>query len=239
MRADADRPKCIDIARCHLGIADWDWSFAKEHAAAIEQDWQRRRAAIPSLFNGSIYLLRDHVVGPDHLTGTVFKSDFKSYLFWRASPAAAQGTVRECFGASLIRSAEGHALLGRQAPGQLHSGRVYPPSGLIDDEDVRGDTIDIDVSVARELGEETGLGPSSIARLPGYRLVLIGVQIAVIVEWRSLLPAAELRREILAYVDRQAAPELDEIVIVRNHADIDAGTMQPHACVLLRSIMPA
>ena len=109
---------------------------------AGERRRHRRRlgaatGADTATFDGTIYLLRDHALVGEELTGTFFKTDFKTLLYWRHHRSAETETVRECFGSSVIRSAEGHVLLGRQGPGQLNSGRIYPPSGLIDGEDVR------------------------------------------------------------------------------------------------------
>jgi 8-oxo-dGTP pyrophosphatase MutT (NUDIX family) len=147
--------------------------------------------------------------------------------------------VREGFGASLIRSAEGYVLLGRQAPGQLNSGRIYPPSGVIDDGDVCDGAIDIDANIRRELAEETGLNGEAVRRQPGYIVALLGRQIAIGVEWRSALPALALRERILAFTRGQSVPELDDVVIVRTPADIDESTMPLHARVLVRALLPA
>ena len=51
--------------------------------------------------------------------------------------------------------------------------------------------------------------------------------------------AEALRERILDFTRRQAEPELDDIVIVRAHADIDESTMPPHARALLRALLPA
>jgi hypothetical protein len=231
--------RCVRVARCTFQVSDWRWPFAQEHAEVIARDWQRRQAELPQLFDGTIYLLRDHAIDGDALIGSFFKTDFKTFLYWRDHRTAGTETVRESFGASLIRSAEGHVLLGRQGPGQLNSGRVYPPSGLIDGDDVRDGTIDIDASIARELAEETGLGSDTMQRAPGYILALVGLQVAIAAEWQSALPAEQLRERIMAHIRSQAEPELDDIVIVRTHADIDARTMPPHARALLRTVLPA
>lgn len=231
--------RCVRVARCSFHASNWRWPFAQEHVDAVARDWQQRQAEIPQLFDGTIYLLREHAIDGEALTGTFFRTDFKSFLYWRDHRTAETETVHESFGASLIRSVEGHVLLGRQGRGQLNSGRAYPPSGLIDGDDVREGTIDIDASIARELAEETGLGPHTMQRVPGYILALAGLQVAIATEWQSALPAAQLRERILAFIGNQAEPELDDIVIVRTHADIDARTMPPHARALLRTVLPA
>ncbi len=231
--------RCVRLANCTFDVADWRWPFALEHAEAIVRDWERRLSRIPQLFNGTVYLLRDHSIGGDTLRGTFFKTDFRTFLYWRDHRSAETEAVREGFGASIIRCAEGHVLLGRQGPGQLNSGRIYPPSGLIDGEDVRGGAIDIDGSIVRELAEETGLGPDNMQRVPGYIVTLVGQQVAIAAEWRSALGADELRARVLAFIRRQAAPELDDIVTVRERAGIDENTMPPHAQAVLRTLLPA
>lgn len=230
---------CRRLAVCELTISDWQWPFAAEHALAIGEDWRLRQAQKPSLFDGAIYLMRDHALVGDRLVGTLFRTDFKSFLYWRAHRDPAATHVRECFGAALIRSAEGHVLLGRQAPGQLNGGRIYPPSGMIDDSDVGAGLLDIDASIRRELLEETGLHAAQMQRVPGYLVATVDLQIAVAVEWRSPLPAQELRDAIMAHIAAETNPELDDIVIARTRADIDPDCMPPHACALLRTVLPA
>jgi len=214
------------------------WTFAQEHAEDIAQNWQRCRAEMPSMFDGTVYLMREHAVHGAALTATFFKTDFKTFLYWSDGRHPGTG-ISEGFGTSLIRSAEGHILLGRQAPGHLHSGRIYPPSGLIDGADVRGDSIDIEASIVRELGEETGLGPAHLTRAPGYILSRVGPLVAIAAEWHSPLPAEDLRASILHFVRSQSTPELADIVIVRRCADIDECATLAFAQALLRTLLPA
>jgi 8-oxo-dGTP pyrophosphatase MutT (NUDIX family) len=235
----ASHARCLRIERCELRVGDWQWPLAQREAPAIARNWQERLAEIPQLFDGAVYLLRDHTIDGGALTGTLFRSDFKTLLYWRAAPGAPDDTVREAFGSAVIRSAEGHLLYGRQGPGQVSSGRIYPPGGIIDDEDVCDRRVDIDASIARELAEETGLAAAGLERVPGYILTLVGRKMAIAVEWRSDLPAADLRARILDYVGAQAEPELDDIVVVRGLADMDEARMPPHALALLRMLLPA
>ncbi len=238
VQPSGDEPRCVRLATCSFAVADWAWPWAAERAEAIARDWARRRALLPQLFEGPVYLLREQVLAGAALTGTLFRTDFSSFLYWRDHRAEEKG-ICEVFGASLVRSAEGHVLLGRQGPGQLNSGRIYPPSGLIDGDDLQDGAIDIDASIVRELAEETGLEPAALERVPGYIASVSGWQVAVAVEWRSPLAAAALRQRILGFIDAEAEPELDDIVIVRQRADIDECTMPPHAQALLRTLLPA
>jgi 8-oxo-dGTP pyrophosphatase MutT (NUDIX family) len=238
VQPSGDDPRCVRLASCSFAVADGAWPWAAERSDAIARDWAQRRALLPQLFDGPVYLLREQAIDDTALSGTFFKTDFRSFLYWRDRRAEEKG-VCEVFGASLIRSAEGHVLLGRQGPGQLNSGRVYPPSGLIDGDDLRDGAIDIDASIERELAEETGLTSGTLERVPGYIAAVSEWQVAVAIEWRSPLPAETLRQRILGFIDAEAQPELDDIVIVRQRADIDAHSMPGHAQALLRTLLPA
>lgn len=238
LQPSAMETDCVRVGRCALQVADWQWPLT-EGREEIACDWRRRQTENPRLFDGDVYLMRDYAIDGAGLTGTLFRTDFKTLLYWRALPGSLTESVREAFGASLIRSAEGHVLLGRQGPGQLNSGRIYPPGGLIDTADVRGGTIDMDASIARELAEETGLGADDLQRVPGYLVARVGLKVAVAIEWRSALPAAELRARILANLRAQPEPELEDIVPVRSRADIDESSMPPHARALVRTLLPA
>ncbi len=237
VQPSGDEPRCVRLASCSFAVADWAWPWAAERADAIANDWAQRRALLPQLFEGPVYLLRAQAIDGATLTGTLFRTDFRTFLYWR--DRRDEKGVCEVFGASLIRSAEGHVLLGRQGPGQLNSGRAYPPSGLIDGDDLHDGAIDIDASIARELVEETGLKPADLARVPGYIAAVSEWQVALAIEWRSPLAAEALRQRILGFINAEAQPELDDIVIVRQRSDIDARIMPGHAQALLRTILPA
>lgn len=230
---------CVRLAHCRLSVAPWDWPFAREHVSAIDAHWEKRCAALPALFNGATYLMREHTIAGDEFSGTLFETDFKTLLYWRANPTTAHDGVREAFGASLIRSAEGHVLLGRQGPGQVTSGLIYQPGGIFDGDDVTGNSIDIDASVERELVEETGLSAADFLRVPGFLVARAGIKVAVGIEWRSALPADELRGRIVDFLARQAEPELADIIIAKRLGDIDEALMPLHARLLLDNVLSA
>lgn len=236
MRAIPGQGAVVRVSECALRIEEWNWPLAARDQAAIVSHWERRRAACPSLFNGAVYLFRDHEIEAGRLSGTLFKTDFRTMLYWRSLPFATSDVVREASGAALIRSADGHLLFGRQAPGQLNSGRIYPPSGVIDADDAAAGWIDIDGCIVRELGEETGLAPGDLQRVPGYVVAPAGVHVAIGVEWRSALTAEALRARIMRFIEGQEAPELDDIVIVRDAADCTED-MPVHARAFARGLV--
>lgn len=227
----------VRVLSCALALSAEPWSYAGRHREAIAAYWERVRAERPKLFDGPVHVLTAHALDGGSLTGTFARTDFKSFLYWREH--GAPGPTADGFGSSLVRSSDGCVLLGRQVEGHLNGGFAYPPSGLIDPADAVGGSIDIDRSIARELAEETGLTRAELERRPGYIVTFAASMISIAIEWQSALSAKALRERILAHVARQPEPELADVVIVRDLAEIDDPTILPYARAKLRLALSA
>jgi hypothetical protein len=230
--------KSVRIARCELAVSGEPWPFAERRREAIAERWERSRAARPKLFDGTVYLLGACSLRQGAFTGTLLRTDFKSFLYWRECGYPEAG-VRDGFGSSLIRSSDGGVLLGRQSEGNLNAGLAYPPSGMIDARDAAGGVVDIEASIMRELGEETGLEPRDLARIPGYIFTAYGPFVSIAIEWRSALAAEVLRERILAHIRSQPVPELADAVIVRTREEIGDGAIPDYAKAMLRLVLAA
>ena len=164
-RGGLDRVERVSSCRFDVSAATWD--YARDKADEIERHWQRRSAQCEAMFNGAIYLMHAGSREGECFAGTFLRTDFKSYLYWRETGFPEAGVI-DGFGSSLIRSAEGHVVLGRQRTGNVNAGIAYLPGGFIDPRDVTDDgAIDIDGSILRELSEETGLNHGQFELTPG------------------------------------------------------------------------
>jgi len=222
----------VRIEQCALSLSEEPWSYAEDHRDGIAAYWQEALVERPKMFDGTVHVLTAHALYDGALNGTFTRTDFKSFLYWREH--GFEGSTRDGFGSSLIRSSDGCVLLGRQSEGNLNSGLAYPPSGLIDASDTTAGRVEIDASIARELEEETGLTQAELERRPGYVVTFAGPLVSIAIEWRSELRADALRRRILDHVARQPEPELADVVIVRSAGDIDNPIIMPYAKAKLR-----
>ena len=223
----------LRVNRCSLHRDAGPWAFARTHAAAIEAHWQQRLLTNPGYFNGVIHVMQAGEVAGGTFNATFLQTDFKSFLYWRESgyPEAA---AFDAFGSAMIRSCEGHVLLGRQRAGNINAGLAYLPGGFIDSRDILADeAIDIAGSIARELSEETGLTPAELAPADGFLLVRTGPLVSIIREFRSHLTSAELRHQILARLSAEPDSELVDIIVIRSLADLDDPTIQPYAAMAI------
>lgn len=214
------------------------WRFAIDNQRAIDSHWQKRAAEMPGFFNGTIYMLASHEMAEGRFAAVLRPVEFKSFLYWRETGYPDAGLI-DVFGSALIRSVEGHVLLGRQRAGNVNSGLSYLPGGFIDGRDVAEDgSVDIAASILREVWEETGIDPADLERVPGFILTQSGPQVSIAVELRSPLRSDDLRAAMLAAIAREADPELDDIVVVRSGADIASIPMPRYATALLRTLLP-
>jgi ADP-ribose pyrophosphatase YjhB (NUDIX family) len=224
----------VRVARCRLAVGHGTWAYAAEHAAEIVAHWQRRSAESPALFDGRIFLLEALRFSSDALEARFLPTRFRSLLYWKEC-GYPDRSVRDAFGSALIRSREGHVLLGRQAAVHINAGLAYLPGGFIDARDVGADgAIDIEASIAREITEETGLDAAALTRVPGYHVTLAGPLVSIAAEFRS---GAELAEAVRAHnvADREAP--LAAVVVVRSAADLDGLAMPEFAHLLLRAIL--
>jgi 8-oxo-dGTP pyrophosphatase MutT (NUDIX family) len=229
------------VLDCQLVVAGNDWAFAREQAGAIDAHWRKRLVTHPGYFNGVVYAMAE---GKRAVAGGVFSAamvatDFKSFLYWKEAGYPGAG-IRDAFGSAIVRSREGHVLLGRQSGGKLNSGQAYLPGGFIDQRDVAADgTIDIGASIARELMEETGLTADEVQAVPGFRIISIGHQVSMAREFRSGLSAEDLRGLILSRIGGDADAELMDIVIVRSLNDISGANVPAYTALALKHVFAA
>ncbi len=209
----------VKVDTCNLKVGRETWAWAVGNADAIALNWQLQKIKNPSYYNGGIQILTGHRIADGMFWGHFAATDFASFLHWRGERYP-DDSVRDCFGCAILRSAEGYLLLGRQAVGNLNADRAYCPGGFIDPVDVCDAVIDIDGSIMREIAEETGLDVSTLNRMPGYVIIAADASIAIGIEFHSKLPADQLRGQIMQHLEREEKPELADILIVRQTADI-------------------
>ncbi len=232
----ADDDRVVRVASLSLRVSSGHWQYAGHHRDAIDAHWKRARAANPSLFNGVIHVVDRLDVGDKHIEARLIATGFKSFLYWRDQGFPAEGGVRDGFGSALIRSSEGHILLGRQRPGNINAGLAYLPGGFIDNRDAgAGGVVDIAASIERELREETGLGLDDLKAEPGFIVTMTGAQVSFAVAYNSTLTAEALSVKAHAHIAAEAEPELAEMVIVRGLEDLQGLAMPHYAHVLLNS----
>jgi len=224
----------IERAEITAGEAPWEWAQAR--SSKIQRFWKKALSMNPVLFNGPIHMLRDYDIRDGVLRGQTMRGDFASMMYWREEGFPQAGAIN-AFGAAVVRSLEGHLLFGRMAAHTASAGQVYPFGGSLDDSDVKDGVVDLEGSITRELLEETGLKAEEGERVPGLVAVREGPRLSLAAEFRFAIASGELRQRIEAFLETDADPELESIIIFRRAAFAAHHRMPPYARLLVDHLM--
>jgi 8-oxo-dGTP pyrophosphatase MutT (NUDIX family) len=229
--------RVVPVTRCDLRVSPSVWEYARANAAAIDAAWRGAVLKNPQYFNGAVHLIEALAIGGDRLEAKLLRTDFKSYLYWRAAGFPETG-VLDGFGSALLRSADGAFVLGRQRTGNVNGGLTYLPGGFIDDSDVDANGhIDICASIARELGEETGLTGADVRADAGFLITQAGAHVSIAVTYAACCDALALKAKVEHHIAGDPGSELAGAVIVRRPADIDGLPMPTYARALLSRLL--
>lgn len=202
-----------------LSLRAFDWRFARERRAEIDAHFEKLREDKPAMWNGRVLLTCRYEFAGATLRAEYFETDFASFVAWRdfgfSDPA-----VKNTFALGALQGSDGGYVLGVMGDHTLNAGKVYFPGGTPDLNDVRGDLVDLESSVRREVEEETGLPASELEIDPGWHCVVADPLIALLKPMRYRDSAARLRERILDHIASEKNPELGGAVIARGTADI-------------------
>jgi 8-oxo-dGTP pyrophosphatase MutT (NUDIX family) len=215
-----EAPSISHIDRLDLSFAPNTWDFAIEHRREIDAFFASLRRDKPAIWNGRVLLLHQPVVADGVFQGEYFETDYASFTAWShwGRPPA---NVHNCFSAAAILTVDGAFLLGVMGSHTANSGQIYFPCGTPDPRDIVGNKVDLELSVGRELHEETGLEITEFAGEPGWTMVTDVPLIAQIKVLHSKETSAVLRDRILAHLASEQHPELADIRVIHKREDVD------------------
>ncbi|MBM6579430.1 hypothetical protein ILT44_04480 [Microvirga sp. BT689] len=213
------------VSRVEACCLPFDWQWPQQNRAFVEENWKRRTAGKPQMFNGRVLLLQDVSFGQDLCRNTYFEVDYADFVAWidkgYPDPAIANG-----FAMGALRGSDGAYICGVMGNGTTNAGRVYFPAGTPDLSDLRPDgAVDLATSLTRELAEETGLQESDYHVDDEWIIVHRWPTIALLRMVTLLMTAEEGAAKIRANIARQHEPELQGVRIIRGSGDIDSERM--------------
>ncbi|MGE3829759.1 MAG: NUDIX hydrolase [Parvibaculaceae bacterium] len=223
------------IDRVDLRLIKGKWAFAESEKARVAAHWQSLAEKNPRIWNGEVLICHHAEIVDRAFVGRFHLTDYASFVAWRdwGNPGP---PVYNCFGSAVVRSREGALLYGRMAAHTLNPGKVYPPGGSLELNDVKADgSVDVLGSIVRELREETGLEASQ-AQDGGLLLVPDGPRISVAKVLQFDRPAQTLAGQVDDYLASQQDDELAGIEVVTSRDQIDA-RMPGYAAKIARHLL--
>jgi 8-oxo-dGTP pyrophosphatase MutT (NUDIX family) len=210
-----------EIDRMAIAVEPWCWDFAVRRRTEIDRhftDLQRRH---PAVWNGRVLLLNRYAIREGTLHGACFETDYASFCAWR-NWNLPDASVYNVFAVAALRSADGAYLVGEMAPDTAAAGSLYFPCGTPEPADLdAGGALDLGGNLGRELKEETGLDVAELDAEPGWSLVRDRGYIGLLKRLAARENAEALRARIMRHIASEAEPELVDIRILREPADLD------------------
>jgi hypothetical protein len=231
----------VEVAAVDCLYEPQPWTFAEHHAAAIATHWTEALRRKPKMFDGRVLLMHRGAVETDPdgrrvFRGAYLETAFSAFLYWRDIGLPPAG-VRNGFGMACLSSADGAFVLGEMGPHTANAGAVYFASGTPDPSDVRDGRVDVEGSIGRELGEETGLDPAGLTFDPGMTLVMDSRRVGFMKRVRSPETAEALVARIGAFLAHDSEPELARMHVIRHAREIGPA-VQVTAATYLRAKLP-
>jgi 8-oxo-dGTP pyrophosphatase MutT (NUDIX family) len=213
------------VSRVEACCRPFDWTWPKQNRDFVEENWKRRTAGKPQMFNGRVLLLQDVAFEQDLCRNTYFEADYADFVAWidkgYPDPAIANG-----FAMGALRGSDGAYICGVMGNGTTNAGRVYFAAGTPDLSDLKLDgTVDLATSLTRELAEETGLEEGDYRVDDEWIIVRRWPTIALLRMVTLPVTAEEGAAKIRANIARQHEPELQDVRIIRGPEDIDPERM--------------
>ncbi|GJD36584.1 NUDIX hydrolase [Methylobacterium aerolatum] len=219
----SDGFRTIHLRGIEARLVPYDWPWARDNAAAIAANWERRRAARPAMFDGIVLLACACVVTNGHCRIDLFETSYSRFIAYRDG-GVFDDAVANAFAAIVPWSADGAVLIGEMAAHTANAGQLYFPCGTPDRDDVRGTGVDLAGSATREFTEETGLAlPEGAAQ--DWILLEGEGQLAFLRPVRFPGTADALLAQAEAHRRAEAEPELAGLHALRGPADGDPQRM--------------
>jgi 8-oxo-dGTP pyrophosphatase MutT (NUDIX family) len=225
------------VTTLDLNVVRRPWPFAEERRAEIDAHFAAKQREKPKLWNGRVLIGRNALFAGERLSASYFEVDFASFLAWR-DWGFPDKDVFNGFGMGALCASDGAFVLGVMGEHTANAGRIYFPSGTPDLDDIRGDALDIEGSVARELEEETGLTPADYQADAHWHCVHTGPSVAMIKILRVDMTGAALRARIEANLARQDHPELAGVHLVHGRGDL-TDSMPRFVTAFIEAQLPA
>lgn len=214
-------PEIVNIDRLEFRLVPWEWPFAQNNRQAIASHFADQQRQKPAIWNGRIFMLKGAELSGGVLRGEFFATGFADLLAWRDWDYPDR-SVRSCFAMAAIETSDNGFMVGVMGDHTANAGSVYFPTGTADAGDLAGDRVDMDISVRRELFEETGLVFDDFNAEAGWHVVYSGQHIALIKKLRSAEDANALGSRVRNFLASEGEPELSDVRFVYGPGDLTA-----------------
>lgn len=203
------------VPRVDIAVRPERQAFSAAEQAAIDAAWARRHTANPKLWNGSAFLFdRIRLAEDGGFEAQGAPSDFASFLHLRDAGALGDRFFH-LFPVGALVTSDRRLIIGEMGPATANAGKLYPPSGSFDANDLRDGRLDCLGNIIREVAEEIGIALDRAALAPDWLVMGSGPgRWAIVTVIRLDMDAAAVERIARAHMADDPEEELADIVCV-------------------------
>jgi len=230
MDFDIPRGVILPVSEVDVALDPAPHPFEAENLADIDANWLDEKAANPALFDGEVSLLARLAYRGQRLEGACHTIRFATFMYWRKTrpwPGA-----EHCFAHAIPVTSDGALIAIRMGAKTANPGKVYFAAGSFDPADFPGGKVDVDLNMAREVAEETGLKIAGLPRDPHYHALSGGNGTVIVRRYFLPQPAEAIAASIRAFVAADPDPEIEAPVIISRADQLPEGTM-PYMATLI------
>ena len=224
MAFDIPRDRMVPVDSVEVRLDPSPHPFELQHGEAIASNWDAEIAAQPALFNGRMALLAGLSYRDGSLKGRCHEVNYATFLYWKRNRAS---VAEHAFAHPALVSRDNALIAIRMGKRTANPGAVYFAAGSFEAEDFRDGICDLDLNMAREVREETGLDISTASQDARYTLFSTGKSTAIFRRYWLDADAAAIEQRISDFVAGEEEPEIEGPVIIRGPHDLPVG-LRPH-----------
>jgi 8-oxo-dGTP pyrophosphatase MutT (NUDIX family) len=230
MSFDVPRETILPVDGIDVALDPAQHPFEAANLADIDDNWRREHSANPALFDGRMALLARIAYRGRRIEGACHMVRFATFLYWRKTRPLTHGG--HVFAHAMPVTTDGALIAVRMGPHTANPGSVYFAAGSFEAEDFSGGQADVDLNMAREVAEETGLDLLPLDRDPIHHAWSGEAGTVIFRRYRVPMTAAAADRAIRDFIAAEADPEIEEPVVIRSTADLP-DRIRPHMAALV------
>jgi hypothetical protein len=207
------------------------WPFATQNTEKISAFWQKERKSHPHFFDGQVHVMtsweiRGAQTSAATFVGNLCRTNFASFLYWKALDAHSQKEVDFSGGAALF-CRDGALLMVLAGDHTIAPGTLEFPSGFVDVSDFKDNKLNFDRHVAREVTEELVIAREELGRPKKYLVSAADGVVQVLSIFILETNGGEFTER---WRGRTAAlrSEISDVVAIYRSADVADFSIQAH-----------
>lgn len=225
MTFEIPRNRILPITAADLVVDPNPHPYELAYRDAIAANWEREKAEKPALFNGEVMFFSSIRWEGGRLNARCHTIRFATFMHWRRTRP--DTSAEHLYAHAMPVSSDGALIAIRMASHTANAGRVYFAAGSFDPNDIRDGRLDIASNMAREVGEETGLELNAARAETAYHGWSSDSGTVLVRRYFLDRTADEIAAEVRSHIARDADPEVDEAIVIRDPRDLPEGLM-PH-----------